>query len=305
MGRSWARYLVKSLDFYLLHNVCETSIGVYEDPRWAIVDYFVEQKRRGRIRHLGFSSHAELPVLRRFLDQFGGCMEFCQIQLNYLDWTLQRAKEKYELLTDRGMPVWVMEPLRGGRLAQLSPEDTAALQGLAPGESAASWAFRWLMRLPGVKVILSGMSSMAQMEDNLHTFSQGSPLPDGKPLAALEKIVQGMHALIPCTGCRYCCGGCPAGLDIPSLLGSLNDARFSRNSFTVGMKMESLPEDKLPTACLSCGDCTQICPQGIPIPELMRELAGMLASLPSWRRICREREEAARKLAAGGAAKTP
>lgn len=108
---------VEYFDFYLLHNVYEKSMEVYLDPKWGIIDYFKEQKRLGRIKHLGFSCHAETKGLREFLDACGEDMEFCQIQLNYLDWTLQDAKGKYDLLTGRGIPVWVMEPVRGGRLA--------------------------------------------------------------------------------------------------------------------------------------------------------------------------------------------
>ena len=121
---------VEYFDFYLLHNVYEKSMEVYLDPQRGILEYFKEQKRLGRIRHLGFSSHAEPPALKAFLDACGEDMEFCQIQLNYLDWTLQDAKGKYELLTQRGIPVWVMEPVRGGKLAKLSDANEAKLQAL-------------------------------------------------------------------------------------------------------------------------------------------------------------------------------
>ena len=285
---------VAYFDFYLLHNVCESSIEVYEDPRWGIVDYFLEQRRKGRIRHLGFSSHAEYGTLKRFLDRYGAEMEFCQIQLNYLDWTLQNAKARYELLTARGIPVWVMEPVRGGRLAKLSADQVARMDALAPGKSAASWAFRWLMGLENVKVVLSGMSDMAQVRDNLATFESERPLSEAE-VGLLREIAGELQSMIPCTACRYCCDGCPQGLDIPMLLASLNDVRFSP-SITNGMRMEALPEDKLPSACIGCGACAQICPQHIDIPALMAEFAGRLADLPSWKKICRERAEAARRL---------
>ena len=129
---------VEYFDFYLLHNVYEKSMEVYLDPRWGIVDYFKEQKRLGRIKHLGFSCHAETKGLKEFLDACGEDMEFCQIQLNYLDWTLQDAKSKYDLLTERGIPVWVMEPVRGGRLAKLSEPEEAKLKALRPEDSIAS-----------------------------------------------------------------------------------------------------------------------------------------------------------------------
>ena len=133
---------VDCFDFYLLHNVYENSFGVYTDPKWGILDYFREQTRLGRIRHLGFSSHARPDTLEKFLDYAGDSMEFCQIQLNYLDWTLQDARAKYDLLTARNIPVWVMEPLRGGRLATLDESDEAGLRALRPDESTAAWSFR-------------------------------------------------------------------------------------------------------------------------------------------------------------------
>ena len=165
---------VEYFDFYLLHNVYENSIGVYTDPKWGILDYFKEQKRLGRIRHLGFSSHARPDTLEKFLDYAGDSMEFCQIQLNYLDWTLQDAKAKYDLLTARNIPVWVMEPLRGGKLAAPAEADAARLKALRPDESCAAWSFRWLQRLGNVKVVLSGMSAFSQMVDNVNTFSGGA-----------------------------------------------------------------------------------------------------------------------------------
>ena len=126
---------VEYFDFYLLHDVYEKSIETYLDPKWGIIDYFLEQKRLGRIRHLGFSAHGGPDNLRAFLDAAGEHMEFCQIQLNYMDWTLQDAKAKCALLAERNIPVWVMEPVRGGKLASLSEENTAKLKALRPDES--------------------------------------------------------------------------------------------------------------------------------------------------------------------------
>ena len=208
---------VEYFDFYLLHNVYENSIGVYTDPKWGILDYFKEQKRLGRIRHLGFSTHARPDTLEKFLDYANGAMEFCQIQLNYLDWTLQEADRKYELLTARNIPIWVMEPLRGGKLAVLSEDDTARLRALRPDESTASWSLRYLQSLPNVKVIRSGMSAFDQMEDNVATFSGGRELNEEEK-ALLFDIAEGLKDAVPCTRCRYCCEGCPMGLDIPMLI---------------------------------------------------------------------------------------
>ena len=161
---------VDYFDFYLLHNVYENSIGVYTDPRWDIVNYFVEQKRLGRIKHLGFSSHAYLPCLTEFLDRYGDQMEFCQLQFNYLDWTMQHGKEKYDLLKSRGIPLWVMEPVRGGKLVTLPEADEQRLHALRLGASIASFGYRWQQGFDNVHMVLSGMSNLEQMVDNIRTF---------------------------------------------------------------------------------------------------------------------------------------
>ncbi len=287
---------VEYFDFYLLHNVCENSYGVYTDPKWGILDYFREQKRLGRIRHLGFSSHARPETLRRFLNEEGEGLVFCQIQLNYLDWTLQDAKAKYSLLLGRGIPVWVMEPLRGGKLAALDRDHHRQLQALRPDESDAAWALRWLQRLPNVKMILAGMSILDQMKDNVDTFSEDKPLTDEESGLLLE-IAEEMKDALPCTRCRYCCEGCPQGLDIPMLIHAYNDLKFS-GGMTVSMQIDALPEDKRPSACIGCGSCAAVCPQGIDIPKVMADLAERLAGMTSWAELCRQREEAAKKLKA-------
>lgn len=285
---------VDYFDFYLLHNVYENSVGTYLDPKWGILDYFLEQKKNGRIRHLGFSSHGGVDMLRTFLDTCGDKLEFCQIQLNYLDWTLQKAKEKYELLTERNIPVWVMEPVRGGKLAKLAEKEEAKLKALRPQESVPAWGFRWLQALPNVKVVLSGMSNLEQMKDNIKTFTAEAPLNENE-LKTLYSIADGMHQSIPCTACRYCCDGCPMGLDIPMLMQIYNDVRFAP-TFTVSMRLDALPADKQPSACIGCGACAKICPQRIEIPQVMQDLVKELEKLPKWADLCREREAAAERL---------
>ena len=283
---------VDYFDYYLLHNVYEGSIETYLDPRWKIIDYFLEQKNAGRIRHFGFSSHGSHENTKQFLDKYGNCMEFCQIQLNYVDWTLQDAKSMYELLTARGMPIWVMEPVRGGRLADLSEEEESKLKAKRPNESVAAWCFRWLMTLPNVTMILSGMSNMAQVVDNVKTFTNDKPL-TGDEIELLLDIAEGMKDSLPCTSCRYCVDDCPQGLNIPLLLDLCNQLRFSPH-FNVGMTVESMPEGKRHVACTACAKCVLTCPQKIDIPAAMRGAVEALAKLPSWAEICRQRDEAAR-----------
>ena len=280
---------VEYFDFDLLHNVWEKSLDIYLSPEYGIVEYFKEQKRLGRIKHLGFSTHAETAGLKEFLDICGDDMEFCQIQLNYLDWTLQDAKGKYDLLTERGIPVWVMEPVRGGKLAVLSEENSAKLKALRPDEKDVAWCFRFLQSLPNVTMTLSGMSNMAQIQENIATYAEDKPL-NAAELETVFAIAEGMKNSVPCTSCRYCCDGCPAGLEIPKLLAILNDLRFAPVVNT-SMLVEAMPEEKRPSACISCGKCTKICPQGIDVPALMEELTQRLSKMPSWVDISRQREE--------------
>lgn len=285
---------VSYFDFYLLHNVYENSIGTYTDSKWGIVDYFVKQKQLGRIKHLGFSCHGMQNILEDFLNQYGDVMEFCQIQVNYLDWTLQDAKAKYELLAGCKIPVWVMEPVRGGKLANLDKASKEKLEKFQPEASAASWAFRWLQGLENVKMILSGMSDMEQVRDNVHTFEALNPLTKEEEYVLME-IAEGMKDSVPCTACRYCCGDCPKGLDIPKLLSLYNEMRVSP-SFNVGMTIDSMEHGSRPSACIGCKRCAKVCPQKIDIPEAMKEFAGMLEKIPHWEDMCRQREEIARKV---------
>ena len=278
---------VEYFDFYLLHNVYEKSIATYEDERWGILPYLLEQKKNGRIRHLGFSTHAGLPALEGFLERHAAELDFCQIELNYLDWTLQQAKEKVELLNRYHMPIWVMEPVRGGKLATLPESAHAQLQAMRPGVSDASWAFRFLQDIPGVTVILSGMSNLAQTQDNLHTFEAPAPLSEQERKTLLE-IAELFKNTVPCTACRYCCDGCPQQIDIPNMIRVLNEVRVAPSTNAI-MAVEALPEAQQPKSCLACGACAAVCPQKIDIPACMEELAGRIEKIPSWAEISRQR----------------
>ena len=276
---------VDYFDFYLLHNVYENDVDIYTDPQWGIIDYFVEQKRLGRIKHLGFSTHADLPCLTAFLERYGKEMEFCQIQLNYLDWTIQRAR--------------VMEPVRGGKLAALDADSEQQLHALRPNASIASFGFRWLQGLDNVHMVLSGMSDMAQMADNVATFERLDPLSPAEE-AILFAAADKMKNSIPCTACRYCCDGCPQQLDIPDLLHKYNQLRTGSGS-TIKMQLDAVPANKWPHACLGCGACAAVCPQKIVIPDELAAFAAELDKLPDWVEVCRQRAEAeARERASRG-----
>ena len=270
---------VEYFDFYLFHNVCEMNIDAYLDPKYGIFDYLTAQKKAGRIRHLGFSAHGSYAVMKRFLEAYGSEMEFCQIQLNYLDWKFQGAKEKVELLQAYNIPVWVMEPLRGGKLASLAPADEEKLQALRPQEGIPAWAFRFLQSIPAVTVTLSGMSNMEQMQANIRTYETEQPLDENEmqTLLGIADEMVGKIAL-PCTACHYCVSHCPQGLDIPGLLALYNEHCFTDGGFIAPMALSAVPEDKRPNSCIGCRSCEAVCPQQIRISEAMADFARKLGA---------------------------
>ncbi len=269
---------VDYFDFYLFHNVCEMNIDAYLDEKYGIFKYLTEQKENGRIRHLGFSIHGSYEILERFLEAYGDKMEFCQIQLNYIDWSFQNAKAKVELLNKRNIPVWVMEPLRGGKLAKLSDDIEEKLTGMRPEEEIPAWAFRFLQSIEGVTMILSGMSDFKQVQDNIKTFSTEKPL-SKEEMDTLLGIADGiLSRRLPCTACHYCTSHCPKGLDIPGLIKLYNEHNFTGGGFIAPMALMAVPEEKHPSACIGCRSCEAVCPQQIKISEAMSDFANKLAN---------------------------
>ena len=262
---------VDYFDFYLFHNVCEMNIDAYLDEQYGIFEYLTEQKKNGRIKHLGFSVHGSYDVMKRFLDKYGDYMEFCQIQLNYIDWTFQDAKLKVELLNSLNIPIWVMEPLRGGKLAKLPEEAETLLRGMRADESIPAWAFRYLQSIPGVTVTLSGMSNFEQLKENIKTFEIEKPL-SADEMKTLYSIADGMlNSTLPCTACRYCTSHCPKGLDIPMLLDLYNEHSFTGGGFLAPMALMAVDTEKHPSACVGCRSCEAVCPQQIKISEAMAD----------------------------------
>jgi predicted aldo/keto reductase-like oxidoreductase len=265
---------VDYFDFYLLHNVSEKSLPIYLDKELGVIDYLLKQKEQGRIRHLGLSSHASsAETIDEFLTRFEGVFEFVQIQLNYLDWKLQDAKGKAEAIARHGLKVIVMEGVRGGRLATLPEEQMARLRALRPGDSAARWALRWLQSLPEVGVVLSGMTTLAQIEENAETFAAPDPTGEEEK-ALLMEVADSMLSWVPCTGCRYCTEGCPMDLDIPKIIAAYNGVK--NGDFMARYDPESADPSMDPRRCVACSACVSICPQSIAVPEIMSEFAGML-----------------------------
>lgn len=265
---------VDYFDFYLFHNVYEKNIDAYMDEKYGIMEYLLKQKENGRIKHLGFSCHGRYDTLKRFLDAYGKHLEFCQIQLNYLDWKLQDAKAKVELLNERQIPIWVMEPLRGGKLAVLSEENSKKLKDLRPDEGTPAWAFRFLQSIPGVTMVLSGMSDMDQLTENMATYEQKKPLNE-EEMETLMQVTDSMLDILPCTACRYCTSHCPKKLDIPALLSLYNESRFNTTIITQ-MAADAMPEGKRAEDCIGCRSCEAVCPQQLKISEAMADFANKL-----------------------------
>lgn len=268
---------VDYFDFYLFHNVCEMNIDEYLNEEHGIYDYLTEQKKNGRIKHLGFSAHGSYDVMKRFLEAYGASMEFCQIQLNYLDWTFQDAKAKVELLNEYHIPVWVMEPVRGGMLANQKEELAARLKELRPEESIVAWAFRFLQTIPEVTMTLSGMSNFEQLKENIEIYQTDKPLNEEEMKAVMEvadSMIRG--TAVPCTACHYCTSHCPQQLDIPKLLSIYNEHSVTGGGFIAQMLLATMPEEKQPGACVGCRSCEAVCPQQIKISETLADFVAKL-----------------------------
>lgn len=268
---------VEYFDFYLIHNVYEKNVDSYLDEKHGIMEYLLKQKEKGRIKHLGFSTHGSLEVIRKFLSKYGKYMEFGQIQLNYLDYKFLNAKAQAEILNEYNIPIWVMEPLRGGKLAKLSEKYEEKLKSLRPDETIPGWAFRFLQSIPNVTVILSGMSTMEQLKQNLKTFEEDRKLNDNEMkelLAIADDIISGNK--VPCTGCSYCTAYCPQELDIPHILALYNEYTYTNGAVLPTMRINALPDDKKPAACIGCQSCEAVCPQKIKISEAMKDFSEKL-----------------------------
>ncbi len=256
------------IDFYLLHCLLENNIDKYIDG--GAIEYFQKQKELGRITYLGFSSHAKPETLTRFVEH--AHWDFAQIQFNYFDWLFSTTAEEYAVLEAHDIPIMVMEPVRGGRLAQLTPEVEKMLREAHPNWSTASWALRFVQSFPQVQVILSGMSNLEQMQDNLATFSGESGLCDADKALILEAGRQFRSQVqVPCTECRYCTAECPMEINIPAYLKIYNSFKVNGPGALWGLK--KVESQGKPTDCIACGTCTGHCPQNIRIPEIMAELA--------------------------------
>ncbi len=277
-GEQLERCGVDFFDFYLLHSLEDgANYDIYE--KYDCFAWAMGKKEEGKIRHFGFSYHGTPELLEKVLDKHPE-VEFVQIQLNYTDWNNQisRSGELYEILHGRNIPIIVMEPVKGGILANLTPEVDGILKAVRPDASAASWALRFVGSLDGIMTVLSGMSDEAQMADNLNTFTDFEPLSEEEK-DTIAKAVEKIQAMpqIQCTFCRYCCAGCPAGIKIPDVFRGVNMKRLYPDDFRVGLFYNGLVRDSGKASdCIGCGQCERVCPQHLPVMELMKEAAEKL-----------------------------
>lgn len=269
---------VDYFDFYLLHSIEDgnnyDTYVKYDCFKWGL-----EKKAEGKIRHFGFSYHGSPELLEEILDKHPET-EFVQIQLNYLDRTnpVVRSQRLYETVRNRNIPIIVMEPVRGGMLANMDPEIEAKFKARQPDKSVASWALRYVASLPGVMTVLSGMSTEDQVKDNIETFRNFEPIADDE-LEIINEVTETILKVpqIGCTACKYCCDGCPMKISIPDVFRTVNTLRrypddWRSKNFYEGLVSRSGKASD----CIGCGQCESVCPQHLPIIALLKEAADML-----------------------------
>lgn len=263
------------IDFYLDHSLNKANFK--RSVEFGLFDFLTRKKEEGRIRFVGFSFHDEPSLLETVCRAYP--WDFAQLQLNYLDWELQDAKRQYEILEEHGLPCIVMEPVRGGALADLSAAANRLLLDARPDKSIASWAIRYAASLPNVLTVLSGMSNKQQLDDNIHTFTDFEPITP-QDEAVLEKAVAAYKSkdTLPCTGCRYCMD-CPFGVDIPEVFSLYNQYSIDRDTGEYRSAYLAMEEGKRADNCTACGNCATHCPQSIPIPEKMEMIRNLTKKL--------------------------
>lgn len=260
-------------DFYLLH--CLNKENFAKCQEFGAYEFLLKKQAAGNIGRIGFSFHDSPEVLEEIVKTYP--WDFAQLQLNYLDWELLRAKEQYEILERNKIPCIVMEPVRGGALADPGSEAESFFEAARPGSSSAAWALRFAASLPNVLTVLSGMSTLEQLQENLETFSPLEPLTE----ADNEVIDRAREAIkrrdqIPCTGCRYC-ADCPVGVDIPKIFKLYNnDYAVVKDKETFRKAYGALLIGEQAHNCIACGSCSSVCPQKIDIPEQMKRISGLI-----------------------------
>ena len=265
-------------DIYLLHSI-EDGANIEGYLKYDCFNWAMEKKAEGKIKHFGFSYHGTPELLEDILSKHPE-VEIVQIQLNYADWEnpVVQSGRLYEVLRKYNIPMIIMEPVKGGMLAQMAPEIEALMKKERPDASIASWALRFVASLPGVVNVLSGMSTREQMEDNLKTFMDFEPISQ-KEKDILKEVVVAMSKMetIACTTCRYCTDGCPQDIAIPDIFKAVNTLRIYGEDARPHFFYNGLVERSgRAGSCIECGQCEEVCPQHLPIMSLLQEASKRL-----------------------------
>lgn len=264
------------IDFYLIHALNKARWNEMLDL--GVVDYLIKMKECGKIKNLGFSFHDGYEVFEEILNYRD--WDFCQIQLNYMDIDEQAGLKGYELCVKKNIPLTIMEPIKGGSLANLPEEVAAPFKKLDKDASVSKWALRWVASLDNVKVVLSGMTSEEQLKDNLNTFCDFSPMTE-EEYKAIDEVRETLKKRVNngCTGCRYCMP-CPFGVNIPVNFAIWNQyGKYGNANDTKWHFVNDLKESELAKNCAKCGKCEKECPQKLSIREDLVKVAECYASL--------------------------
>ncbi len=261
---------VEYFDFYMCHNINKNTVDTYRNV--AMYDELVKLKKEGKIKYLGFSFHGTPDILREVVKEHK--WDFAQLQINYLDWDVVKAKEQYDIVQAEGIPVIVMEPLRGGGLVNLSDKALAKLKEHYPETTPASFGLRWAASRKNVVTVLSGMSNLQQVKENIQTFIDYKEMTEDEIKVAdeISKIIQSQGE-INCTACKYCMEVCPRGINIPAAFALYNQYKISKSKMSFTMYYDTLSEAEQPDACIKCGLCSKNCPQNLDIPALLTKIA--------------------------------
>ncbi|WP_326911144.1 aldo/keto reductase [Sedimentibacter sp. MB31-C6] len=262
-------------DFYLLHSMGSKRKEIMD--KFNLYDFMLKKKLEGKVKHIGFSFHDTNELLEEMVSQHE--WDFVQLQINYWDWNENDAKGAYEILEKRNIPCFVMEPVRGGFLASFAQAVEKHFKNYDSNKSTASWALRWVASLPNIAIVLSGMSNLTQLNDNMATFTDFKPITNDE-LKVIDRVVEDLRKIkpIPCTACRYCMD-CPHGVDIPGNFGVYNDYKKTENKFLAIRNYNFIGEKNKANNCLNCGECLSKCPQHINIPEELEKVNTEINSL--------------------------
>ena len=262
-------------DFYLTHNINKREWKVLKECN--VYEQLLQKKKEGKIKYLGFSIHDTPELLEEVVNTYK--WDFVQLPINPIDWTTVDAKRQYDIATKAKLPIVVMNPLKGGQLSTLTEEAVEILKAEKPSASPSSWSLRYSASLPNVFVVLSGMSELEQVIDNVKTFINFKPLSQNEQAVLSKAInVYNSSGAVSCTYCQYCTG-CPVGIDIPKNFLIYNQYKSNNRKDRFIIAYETIKEENRADKCINCGICKNKCPQKLDIPELLKDVANLYKEL--------------------------